>query len=67
MAIIHKEKWANKGFGDLIEKVTTKTGIKKVVDTISKHTGEDCGCEERKKALNSPNLLVNKVFFNNKK
>lgn len=55
-----------KGMGDVIEKITTATGIKKVVDTVSRVTGKDCGCAKRKEALNNPNLLVNKMF-NNKK
>ena len=33
-----------KGMGDVIEKITTATGIKKVVDTVSRVTGKDCGC-----------------------
>ena len=56
----------DKGMGDVIEKITTATGIKKVVDTVSKVTGKDCGCSKRKEALNNPNLLVNKMF-NSKK
>ena len=55
-----------KGMGDVIEKITTATGIKKVVDTVSKVTGKDCGCSKREEALNNPNLLVNKMF-NSKK
>ncbi len=39
----------SKGLGDTIEKITTKTGIKKGVKFLF---GEDCGCDERKKALN---------------
>jgi hypothetical protein len=65
MAIIHRDKWKSKGLGDTIEKITTATGIKKVVDKISEATGKDCGCEGRKERLNNPNLLVNKVFYNN--
>jgi hypothetical protein len=42
----------SKGLGDSIEKLTTVTGIKKVVDTVSKVTGTDCGCGKRKDALN---------------
>jgi hypothetical protein len=42
----------SKGLGDSIEKVTTATGIKKVVETVAKATGKDCGCEKRKDALN---------------
>lgn len=43
----------SKGFGDTVEKITTATGIKKVVDTISKATGKPCGCKERKEKLNN--------------
>jgi hypothetical protein len=51
-----------RGLGDVIEKITTSTGIKKAVDTVSKAVGKDCGCSKRKEALNNPNLLVNKMF-----
>ena len=54
----------SKGLGDAIEKITTATGIKKAVDTVSKVTGRDCGCGRRKEKLNNPDLLVNKVFYN---
>tara|TARA_R110000803_G_scaffold54799_2_gene111589 strand:- start:1374 stop:1529 length:156 start_codon:yes stop_codon:yes gene_type:complete len=42
----------SKGLGDTIEKITKATGIKKVVDTVSKATGKDCGCSKRKKRMN---------------
>jgi hypothetical protein len=42
----------SKGLGDTIEKVTTATGIKKVVETVAKAAGKDCGCTKRKDALN---------------
>jgi hypothetical protein len=42
----------SKGLGDTVEKITTATGIKKVVEGISKATGKDCGCKQRKDALN---------------
>jgi|TARA_B100001094_G_C17376731_1_gene415008 hypothetical protein len=42
----------SKGLGDTIEKITKATGIKKVVDTVSKATGKDCGCNKRKDTLN---------------
>lgn len=42
----------SRGLGDTIEKITTATGVKKVVDTVSKATGKDCGCGKRKDALN---------------
>ena len=41
-----------KGLGDTIEKVTPVTGIKKVVDTVSKVTGKPCGCGARRDSLN---------------
>ena len=42
----------SKGLGDSIEKFTKATGIKKVVDTVSKATGKDCGCGKRQDTLN---------------
>lgn len=42
----------SKGLGDTIEKITTATGIKKVVETVSKVTGKDCGCAKRRDTLN---------------
>jgi hypothetical protein len=42
----------SKGFGDTVAKVTRLTGIKSVVDTISKKTGKDCGCNKRRDTLN---------------
>ena len=42
----------SRGLGDSIEKFTQATGIKKVVDKISEATGKDCGCGNRKDALN---------------
>lgn len=38
-----------KGLGDLIERVTETTGIKKVVDNMSKG---GCGCSQRRDKLN---------------
>jgi len=43
----------SKGLGDTIEKITKATGIKKVVDTVAKATGKDCGCNNRKDILNN--------------
>lgn len=40
---------APKGLGDTVEKITTATGIKKVVKFLA---GEDCGCDERQEILN---------------
>ena len=42
----------SKGLGDTIEKITTATGIKAVVDTVSKVTKKPCGCGKRKDKLN---------------
>ena len=39
----------SEGLGDVVEKITTATGIKKAVEFIA---GEDCGCDERKAKLN---------------
>jgi len=49
---VKKNKMKSKGLGDTVEKITTATGIKKVVETVSKATGKDCGCGRRKDALN---------------
>lgn len=46
----------SKGLGDTIEKITEKTGVKKLVKFLA---GEDCGCDERKETLN--NLFAYKV------
>lgn len=68
----------SQGLGDTIEKITTTTGIKKLVKWIA---GEDCGCDERKAYLNEkfkynrnePSCLLEKEFiwlekyFNNPK
>lgn len=55
------------GFGDTILKITTATGIKKLVDNAAKAKGEEecTPCEERRRMLNNPDLLVNKIFYNN--
>tara|TARA_Y100000589_G_scaffold26208_2_gene21730 strand:- start:40472 stop:40657 length:186 start_codon:yes stop_codon:yes gene_type:complete len=42
----------SKGLGDTIEKITTATGIKKVVDKVSEVTKKPCGCKKRKEKLN---------------
>jgi hypothetical protein len=40
------------GLGDTVEKITRKTGIKKVVDTVFQKLEKSCGCDERKIKLN---------------
>lgn len=42
----------SKGLGDSIEKITTATGIKKIVEAGAKALNKDCGCGKRKKILN---------------
>ena len=42
----------SKGLGDTVEKFTKATGIKAVVEKVAKATGKDCGCGQRKDALN---------------
>ena len=46
------ENKKSKGLGDTVAKITKATGIKKVVDTVAKATGKDCGCNKRKETLN---------------
>tara|TARA_R110001599_G_scaffold250505_1_gene450355 strand:+ start:111 stop:506 length:396 start_codon:yes stop_codon:yes gene_type:complete len=42
-------KKKSKGLGDTVETVLKKTGVSKIVKFIG---GEECGCSERKEALN---------------
>ena len=42
----------SKGLGDTIEKITTATGIKNIVDKVSQGLNIPCGCKARKDALN---------------
>jgi len=42
----------SKGFGDTVEKITTATGIKKVVEKVASVTGKPCGCNKRQDTLN---------------
>jgi hypothetical protein len=48
----NKEQKKSKGLGDTIAKITEATGIKKVVETVAKATGKDCGCGKRQDTLN---------------
>ena len=45
-----KKQQPVEGLGDVIEKVTEATGIKKAIKWLA---GDDCGCEERKEKLNA--------------
>ena len=42
----------SRGLGDSIHKFTKATGIKSVVDRVSKGLNIPCGCEARREALN---------------
>jgi hypothetical protein len=42
----------SRGLGDTIEKITTATGIKKVVNTLATAAKKECGCNKRRDALN---------------
>ena len=46
------EEKKSKGLGDSIEKITKATGIKTVVEAVSKAVKKDCGCASRKDTLN---------------
>ena len=48
----YMEKNKSKGLGDTIAKLTKVTGIKKVVDTVSKVTKKPCNCGKRQDTLN---------------
>ena len=41
-----------KGLGDRIEDFTKATGIKRVVDSVSRGLNIPCGCQQRKEKLN---------------
>ena len=42
----------SKGLGDTIHKVTKATGIKTIVDKVSKGLNVPCGCQAGREALN---------------
>tara|TARA_Y100000592_G_scaffold76928_1_gene120511 strand:- start:210 stop:455 length:246 start_codon:yes stop_codon:yes gene_type:complete len=42
----------SRGLGDSIHKFTKATGIKSVVDRVSRGLNIPCGCEARREALN---------------
>lgn len=42
----------SQGLGDSIEKFTTQTGIKTIVDKVSDGLNIPCGCQKRKNILN---------------
>lgn len=54
------DKENSKGLGDMVEKFTESTGIKKLVDTFTPD-GKDCGCDKRKEKLNKVRLRFTPV------
>ena len=46
------EQTKSQGLGDTIEKITTATGIKAVVEKVSEIVNKDCGCKQRREKLN---------------
>tara|TARA_R100000995_G_C3375232_1_gene73553 strand:- start:306 stop:515 length:210 start_codon:yes stop_codon:yes gene_type:complete len=50
--LYYMENKKSKGLGDTVAKITKATGIKKVVNTVAKATGKDCGCNKRQDTLN---------------
>jgi len=52
----------SRGLGDTIEKLTKFTGVKPLVTKLN--NGEECvPCKNRKKKLNNPSLLVNRLLY----
>ena len=51
----------SRGLGDSIHKFTKATGIKSVVDKVSKGLNIPCGCEARQETLNNM-VPYNKSF-----
>jgi hypothetical protein len=47
------------GAGDVVEKITTVTGIKAIVKAFTPE-GEDCGCDKRKEKMNNLVQIKNK-------
>jgi hypothetical protein len=45
-----KKSQKAEGLGDVVEKITEATGIKKAVKWLA---GDDCGCDQRKEKLNN--------------
>jgi len=52
-----KRNQESKGLGDIVEKITEVTGVKKVVDSLT----DDCGCNDRKKNWNNIRLFKKNI------
>ena len=50
--LVNMDNSKSKGLGDTIEKITTATRIKQLVELAAKKSGKPCGCNKRKEALN---------------
>jgi len=50
--LVKNKSMKSKGLGDTVEKITTATGIKQIVEAGAKVLKRDCGCGKRKKTLN---------------
>lgn len=47
-----KLKFASRGLGDVVAKVTHATGIAQTVEAITEAVGVPCGCKERQERWN---------------
>ena len=57
---------SHKGLGDTVEFLLQKTGIAYAVKMAASSVGiTDCGCEDRKEALNESS--ISKMLYNNNK
>jgi hypothetical protein len=57
----------SEGFGDDFAKLAKTIGADVFADNMAKMLGyDDCGCADRQKEWNSPDLLVNKIFYKKK-
>jgi uncharacterized protein (UPF0218 family) len=41
-----------RGLGDVVDRVTSTTGIKSAVNAVNNKLGRECQCEQRREALN---------------
>ena len=41
-----------RGLGDVVDRVTSATGVKSAVNKVSAELNKECGCEQRREALN---------------
>ena len=50
----------SKGLGDSVEKITTATGLKTLMELVTQSKEDDCGCKKRKEWLNKKFPYKNK-------